>query len=80
MPDYYPIRMSDLPDECQIHPDDSDLPLSCLLRQRLMYTNPENQDPGTLQVAQRGEFRYIGRGISPYLAPMGQIEHEKAQK
>jgi hypothetical protein len=80
MPDYLPMGMTGQPAECPIHPDDGSLPLSYLLRRRPSSTNTEKQGPGTLQVAQRGEFRYIGRAISRYRPPIGQIQRRTGSK
>ena len=80
MPDYPPMGMADRPVECPIHPNDDHLPLSYLLRRRRLFTHLENGCPEGYQVAQRGEFRYIGREFSQYRSPIGQIKRRTGSK
>ena len=66
MPGYLYVGMPDRPAEYPILPEVGHLSPAGILRRRLMFPNPENMALYGDQVAQGGEFRYIGRGICLY--------------
>jgi len=72
--------MGGRPVEYPIHPDDGHIPEADRLRRRLLFTHPENRGPERHQVAQKGEFRYIGRKICLYCSQIVQTGSDTGPK